>query len=143
MPTKKVTRKKKEGAGEAAKSSKYFAGIGRRKQSVARVKVVEAGGENSAIIVNKKELKEYLPLPELSGIASSPLDVVGESKNFSVTVKVSGGGIRGQAEAIRLGLARALVLFNDQFKKPLRDLKYLTRDDRVVERKKPGLTKGG
>ncbi len=141
MATKKESKKKKDAEIKSApKSSRYFSGIGRRKASVARVRIVERKEKSGAFLVNKKEIKVYFPLSELQGIVVSPLSVAGTA-SFSVSVKVSGGGIRGQAEAIRLGLSRALVSFDKELKKPLRVFGYLTRDDRIVERKKAGLKK--
>ena len=143
MPTKKKESKKKKPAEpkSAPKSSRYFSGVGRRKTSVARVRIVESKEKSVPFLVNGKEIKLYFSLPNLQETAASPLGVAGGAVGFSVSVKASGGGIRGQAEAIRLGLSRALVSFSEEFKKPLRALGYLTRDDRIVERKKPGLKK--
>lgn len=138
---KKESKKKKDAEAKSApKSSRYFSGVGRRKASVARVRIVESKEKSAPFLVNEKEMKLYFSLPDLQETAASPLSVAGAA-SFSVSVKVSGGGIRGQAEAIRLGMARALVSFSEEFKKPLRALGYLTRDDRIVERKKAGLKK--
>jgi len=129
---------------EKKESKKYYQGIGRRKSAVAQVRLFVAPGKKSAeedILVNGKSFNDFFGLSELREIVSSALKSVGEASAFKATVVVKGGGIRGQAEAIRLGIARALVVFNESFKKPLRDLGYLTRDARIVERKKPGLKK--
>jgi len=125
---------------------KYFQGTGRRKQSVARVKVFVASRKKDPktepdILVNKKPYKDYFALSELREIAASPLKAVSAGEVSNITVVVQGGGVRGQAEAIRLGIARALVALNDEFKKTLKDIGYLTRDARVTERKKAGLKK--
>lgn len=129
-----------------AKSSKYFQGVGRRKSAVAQVRLFQLSEKKTAqdqeeILVNGKSFNDFFGLSELREIVSSPLKSIGEASAFKATVVVKGGGIRGQAESVRLGIARALVVFDESFKKPLRDLGYLTRDARIVERKKPGLKK--
>jgi len=127
-----------------SKSNKYYKGIGRRKSAVAQVRLFAVPGKKAAeedIVVNGKSFNDFFGLSELREIVSSALKSVGATAGFKATVIVKGGGIRGQAEAIRLGIARALVVFDESFKKPLRDLGYLTRDARIVERKKPGLKK--
>ena len=150
MPTaKKPAKKESKGANPAAKIvpvEKYFQGIGRRKLSTARVKVfVSAAKKDSKtepeIVVNGKPYKDYFTLLELKEIVGSPLQAVSSEGISVVSVTVRGGGIRGQAESARLGIARALVLKDQEFKKTLKDLGYLTRDARMVERKKPGLKK--
>lgn len=120
------------------KAGRYFEGIGRRKTAVARVRVVPGKG---GISVNDKEAKEYFRIRGLQQIISSPLDNLKMADKFDVSAKVSGGGINAQAEAFRLGLSRALVLLNPDLKKPLRGLGFMTRDSRMVERKKYGLKK--
>ena len=122
------------------KVKKYFEAVGRRKTSVARVRVFEGGKENG-IVINNKNKEEYLSTPELIEIITSPLRATGTEETISVSAKVVGGGIRGQAEAIRLGVSRALIKFNGDFSQTLRDLDYLKRDPRRKERKKPGLKK--
>ena len=129
-----------------AKSSKYFQGVGRRKSAVAQVRLFAVKEKKTAqdqedILVNGKHFSDFFGLGELREIVSSPFKSVGGTSAFKATVVVKGGGIRGQAESVRLGIARALVVFDESFKKPLRDLGYLTRDARIVERKKPGLKK--
>jgi len=93
------------------------------------------------ISINGKSYKDYFPLLELKEIVESPMKAVSSDGISEVVVAVRGGGIRGQAESVRLGIARALVLKDQEFKKTLKDLGYLTRDARMVERKKPGLKK--
>ena len=117
---------------------RYFEGIGRRKTAVARVRIVPGKG---GISVNNKEAKEYFRMQKLQQIIVSPLDNLKMADKFSVSANVSGGGINAQAEALRLGLSRALVLLNPVLKKPLRGFGLLTRDSRMVERKKYGLKK--
>ncbi len=147
-PSKSDKKTSEEAVSEKTpKSADYFPGLGRRKEAVARVRIFSSSSKDTAsekkldLIVNKKPYEHYFSRDELRNIASSPLRLTGEKKNFSVTVQVSGGGIRGQAEAIRLAISRALATHNIELRKPLRDLGYLTRDDRAVERKKAGLKK--
>lgn len=122
---------------------KYFRGIGRRKLSIAGAKIYLSSENKSdqEFLINGKPYKDYFSLTELQDIVISPLKAVSVPNISKISVAVRGGGIRGQSEATRLGIARALVLLNADFKKTLRDLGYLTRDARVVERKKPGLKK--
>lgn len=126
---------------------KYFSGVGRRKLAVARVRVFYLGSKEQEtakehdISVNNKSYNEYFKLPDLREIVALPLKSAGQNASFVVSVKVRGGGMRGQAEAIRLGIVRALVLYDENLRKSFRDLGYLTRDARVVERKKAGLKK--
>jgi small subunit ribosomal protein S9 len=129
---------------EKKESNKYYKGIGRRKSAVAQVRLFATPGNKSDkedIIVNGKTFIDFFGVVELQEIVSSALKSIGATSSFKATVIVKGGGIRGQAEAIRLGIARAMVVFDEAYKKPLRDLGYLTRDARIVERKKPGLKK--
>ena len=138
---KKAESPKREG-GLYAK--KYFQGIGRRKRSVAQVRIYFDNNKASSaedFLINDKCLKSYFPLAELRDIPVSPLKAVNKLDSFKVSVKVKGGGLRGQAEAIRLGVSRALVSYDEEFKRTLGDLGYLTRDARMVERKKAGLKK--
>jgi len=118
--------------------SRYFEGIGRRKTAVARVRILSGKGQVS---VNGQDLKKYFKISRLEKSAIAPLINLKLSDQFDLTAKVRGGGLKAQAEAVRLGLARALVLSSDEFKKRLRNLGFLTRDSRMVERKKPGLKK--
>lgn len=120
-----------------ARKAKYWEGVGRRKTGVAQVRIFSKG--NKEFIVNTKELKYYFPIVFLREIANSPLEVLSLSDKFKVLVKVSGGGINAQAEAIRHGLSRALIKFNPNFRKKLKKFGFLTRDSRMKERKKFGL----
>ncbi len=114
----------------------YIYKIGRRKNAVAQIRFyLKDGGK---IEVNRKDYQQFFPYHEYQEIILAPLKLVGEEKH-DVKIFVNGGGTRGQAEAIRLGLARALVQYNPDYKKSLRGVGYLTRDPRVKERKKPGL----
>lgn len=123
---------------------KYYAAIGRRKSSIVRVRLFETEADTPAVdnvIMNEKKLKVFLPLADLQEIVVSPFAVAGGEIKFRVQANARGGGIRGQAEAARLAIARALVKFNEDLRKSLRAAGYLTRDDRAVERKKAGLKK--
>ena len=112
--------------------------LGRRKAAVARVFVRNGDGK---IVINGKSINEYFPQAHIRNKVSDPFNVANIENSFEIRVNVNGGGITGQAEAIRLGIARALVKINADFKKPLKDQKLLTRDARVVERKKYGRPK--
>ena len=112
--------------------------IGRRKASVARLYLKSGSGK---IKVNGKDYKEYFPQDHIRLSFIDPFKVVGIDMEYDIKTNVKGGGFKGQAEAARLALARALVKINEDFRKPLKDKKYLTRDARVVERKKPGRPK--
>ena len=112
--------------------------IGRRKHSVARVYVKSGKGN---IIVNNKNYKEYFPTPLLQYKLEQSQNTISSSKNFDVKINVFGGGLTGQAEAIRLGIARALIKLDSENKSVLRKEGLVTRDPRMVERKKPGQRK--
>lgn len=120
---------------------KYFYAVGKRKEAVAQVRLYPTEKTEEPVIINGRELNDYFGLSRLQNIIKAPLLNTGQDGKFQVFVKVSGGGINGQAEAARLGISRAIVKFNEVFKKPLKDLGFLTRDARAVERKKPGLKK--
>ena len=126
-PTKKTD--KKEG--------RYFEAVGRRKTAIARVRIFSGKGQAT---VNDKPIKEYFPLARHSRTALSPINDL-KLEDFRVSAKISGGGIAAQAEAVRHGIARALILVEPDFKKRLRAMGFLTRDPRMVERKKYGLKK--
>lgn len=112
-----------------------YKGLGRRKSSIAKVILVPGKGE---IIVNGKSTKEYFPNALVIQDLEQPLVLTGTLKSFDVKVKAEGGGFNGQAGAIRLGIARALVSANPEFKKLLKQSKMMTRDSRSKERKKYG-----
>ena len=118
-------------------ADQYYEGIGRRKESSARVRVTQGTGNFS---VNEKELKEYFTrMGDVDSILS-PFRSTGENQaQYDVTVKVGGGGVTGQTDAVQLGLARAFVKMNPDYISTLRKDGLLTRDPRVKERKKPGL----
>lgn len=112
--------------------------IGRRKTSVARVYVEPGNGE---IKVNARDFKEYFPTGPLQYIVTHAQQTVSANGQYDIKINVDGGGIKGQAEASRLGIARALVKINEEHKPLLRKEGLLTRDPRMVERKKPGQKK--
>ena len=112
--------------------------IGRRKASVARVYLSNGTGK---IKINGRDYKEYFPLLHISAHVIAPLVELDLLANYDVKVNVNGGGFRGQSEAIRLGISKALVKINAEHRAPLKIKKYLTRDARVVERKKFGKPK--
>ena len=112
--------------------------IGRRKTSVARINMQSGKG---AIKVNNRELSEYFPSEILQTIVKQPLVKVDQDGNFDVKINVFGGGLTGQAEATRLAIARALVEVDEENKSALKSEGFLTRDPRMVERKKPGRRK--
>jgi small subunit ribosomal protein S9 len=123
---------------------KYIEGIGRRKTAVARVRIYDASKKTKdfEIIVNGKDYKDYFSnLIEFIKIVNAPLRKLKAFGIYKVSVKVKGGGLRGQAEAIRLGLSRALVKLNPEWRPRFRKAGFLTRDPREVERKKYGLKK--
>jgi small subunit ribosomal protein S9 len=111
---------------------------GRRKTAVARVYVRKGSGNVS---VNGRDYKTYFPVIHVQGKVVDPLLTVDVQNLYDIKVNVKGGGIKGQAEAVRLGIARALVRINADFRSPLKAKKYLTRDPRAVERKKYGKPK--
>lgn len=141
MPEKSTRIKKAiklEKENTLVKPERYFEAVGRRKSSVARVRLyTKKGGAE----INKRQLENYFPVATLRSKVLSPLDKMKVADKIGVTAKVKGGGSTGQAEAIRLGIARALTKFNPEFKKRLRRFGLLTRDSRVVERKKYGFKK--
>jgi small subunit ribosomal protein S9 len=112
--------------------------VGRRKSSVARVYVTKGSGN---IVVNGKDLKEYFPMPMVQASVTDPIRISQVEGQYDIKVNVVGGGFKGQAEAIRMGISRALVKINEDLKKGLKEKKYLTRDPREVERKKFGKPK--
>ncbi len=116
-----------------------FNAVGRRKNAVARVYLRPNG--SGKIVVNKRDYTEYFPTVWRQTAVTSPFKVTETEGQFDVVVNARGGGMTGQAEAVRLGIARALVSFNDELKKPLRDAGFMTRDPRMVERKKYGQPK--
>jgi len=120
-------------------SVQYYEAVGRRKESTARVRLMDGSGR---FVVNEKEATVYFPrIGDLHDILRTFSTVGQDANKYDITVKVSGGGTTGQTEAVRLGLARALMLLNGEWRSALRKQGLVTRDARVKERKKPGLKK--
>lgn len=117
---------------------RYFESVGRRKTSVARVRLYP---KKSGIAVNGGDYKQYFKIPKHQNTVSSALDLMNAPEKFGVEAKVFGGGLTGQSEAVRHGISQALVKLNATYRKRLRASGFLTRDSRMVERKKYGLKK--
>jgi len=109
--------------------------IGRRKTAVARVYLKEGSGR---ITINHRDFKEYFPTSVLQYTANEAFEVTRTGQKFDVSANIDGGGYKGQAEALRMAIARALVKLDPDYRKPLKEKGLLTRDPRMVERKKPG-----
>lgn len=124
---------------EKTTKKNYYQAVGRRKQSVAVVKILKGQGK---VTVNSKDAKDYFQENQafIHNI-KAPMELLSKSKEYDIEAKVEGGGLNGQADAIRLGVARALVELSDDFRTSLKKHGYLTRDPRKKERKKPGLKK--
>jgi len=112
--------------------------LGRRKTAVARVYLTEGKGN---ITINKRELNEYFPVGTLQYVVQQPLHLCEVAGQYDIKVNLDGGGLTGQAEALRLGISRALLQVNAEFRPKLKAAGFLTRDPREVERKKPGQPK--
>jgi len=119
------------------KKRTYLFAVGRRKAAIARVRYHRKG--EGKFIVNNKKVEEYFPTEELRQIAVSPLKNLDHKLTTDITIRVTGGGIKGQAESIRLGIARVLVALDSKYRPQLKRFGYLVRDARVKERKKYGL----
>ena len=116
--------------------SNYYYGTGRRKSSVARVRVYPGTGK---ITINDRDIDDYFGLETLKLIVRQPLALTGTTEKFDIVIRVAGGGVTGQAGAIRHGIARALLLADETYRAPLKAAGLLTRDPRMKERKKYGL----
>ena len=114
----------------------YFYGTGRRKSSVARVRIYNGSGK---ITINDRDIDDYFGLETLKLIVRQPLALTGTADKFDIVCRVNGGGVTGQAGAIRHGIARALLLYNAELRAELKKAGFLTRDPRMKERKKYGL----
>ena len=125
-------------AKSGAKKKLQYWGTGRRKKAIARVRLVAGNG---SVNVNRRSLDDYFGLDTLKLIVNQPLALVGAADKFDVIVNVKGGGLSGQAGAIRHGITRALVVADEAYKAELKKAGYLTRDPRMKERKKYGLKK--
>jgi small subunit ribosomal protein S9 len=124
---------------EATTKNRYIEAVGRRKTATARVRITPA--TKTSIIVNDKDVKDYFVTEELQMIAGEAISKSEVGEKFNVTVHVNGGGIHAQAEAVRHGISRTLVLRDEELKNKLKKLGFLKRDSRQVERKKFGLKK--
>jgi len=124
---------------------KYYEAVGRRKSAIARVRLISAGPDKSIkkgnLLINDKPYKEYFSILALQKKIEAPFARLKAISMFGGTVKVKGGGIAGQADAVQHGISRALIVFDDGFRKKLKKSGYLTRDSRVKERKKFGKKK--
>ncbi len=117
------------------KNNVFWKATGRRKSSIARV-MMSAG--KGSFTINKREIKEYFGRHTLKMVLEQPLDIIEVNGKYDISVKVNGGGLSGQAGAIRLGIARCLEQINSDYRPPLKEAGMLTRDSREVERKKYG-----
>ncbi len=137
-PKKKAAPKAVKSESKVNTPDRYFEAKGGRKTAVARVRLF---ANRNGVMVNGKELAQYFPELDLQETVRRPLVAMSVEQGMGVTAKVSGGGLRGQADAVSLGIARALTLFDGEMRKRLRKEDLLTRDPRAVERKKYGLKK--
>ena len=117
-------------------SKAYFYGTGRRKSSVARVRIYNGTGK---VTINDRDIDDYFGLETLKLIARQPLTLTGTNEKFDIVCRVAGGGVTGQAGAIRHGVARALLQYDAELRQSLKKAGFLTRDPRMKERKKYGL----
>jgi small subunit ribosomal protein S9 len=122
-------------------SERYVYAVGRRKTSIARVRLYPTSEEDKKVVVNNKPIREYFGTVALEGVALAPLKAAGLLDTFRVSIITRGGGLHGQAGAIKLGIARSLIKHDPLLRPTLKALGFLTRDARMVERKKPGLKK--
>ena len=126
-------------AKKVANKKNQFGGTGRRKKSIARVRLIPEGNGN--IIINGKTVDEYFDLDTLKIIVKQPLVLTETENKFDIYANVVGGGVAGQAGAVRHGIARAMVLYDEKYKEEIKKAGLLTRDPRMKERKKYGLKK--
>lgn len=122
-----------------AAAGRYIEAVGRRKTSTARVRITEATKET--VVVNDKDVKTYFPTAELQKIVAEAVEKSKVAGKFTISVKVVGGGIHSQAEAVRHGLSRTIIKFDEETRKRLKKLGFLKRDPRMKERRKFGLKK--
>lgn len=142
MPTQ-ATKEKKPlvGQDKTVKKTQYIEGIGRRKEAVARVRITEAGKDTNTFTVNNKQVKHYFPTKEMQLIAYEGVSKIKAEDKFNISVHIKGGGIHSQAEALRHGLSRALIIFDEGWRTKLKKSGLLKRDPRMKERKKFGKKK--
>jgi small subunit ribosomal protein S9 len=136
--SEKVSKASKEEVKESVFAGEYFYATGKRKTSVAQVRLYPAGKKEAKTLVNGKDSDAYFGIYRLQTAVKAPLVSSGQEGKFNVSAKVTGGGISAQADAVQLGIARCLIKFDATLQKALKDLGFLTRDSRIVERKKPG-----
>ncbi|MFZ2193391.1 MAG: 30S ribosomal protein S9 [Candidatus Moraniibacteriota bacterium] len=122
------------------KAEKYFYAVGKRKTAIAQVRIYPTK-KPVEMLINDKKATKYFSVATSVDLTKAPFLITGAEDKFNVTVRVAGGGINAQMEAIRLGISRALIKFDETLRKSLKSNGLLTRDSRVVERKKPGLKK--
>ncbi len=137
---KQISKKNTRAISAKTSMERYFEAVGRRKTAVARVRIFNSASGH-AVIVNNKNLGDYFPLKKYQEIVKAPFAVMPAKTTLKTTVSVTGGGLNAQAEAIRLGITRALIILNPELRPPLKMLGFLTRDQRMVERKKFGSRK--
>lgn len=118
-------------------SKTYFYANGKRKEAIARVRIYPGG--KGEVEVNEKKIEDYFSSDEMVGCVRSPMKLVGQEGSYDVTIRVEGGGMQGQAEACRHGVAKALVVADAELRGQMKVAGFLTRDARIKERKKPGL----
>ena len=134
-PAKTAAKEQQKPAKNEPDKAGYYWGTGRRKSSVARVRIKPGNGK---MLINKKQLSDYFKREQDRKAVLAPLRRVDAEKTFDIFVNVRGGGSTGQSGATLLGIARALKKYDENYAQPLRDGGHLTRDSRMVERKKPG-----
>lgn len=137
-PAKKKPSPKKDEAALPVKAERFTEAVGRRKTSTARARIFAGSG---AVKINERDPKQYFPTEELQGIIEAPFKKVKPEKGFSISVKVFGGGIHSQAEAVRHAISRALIKSDSELRKKLKRAGFLKRDPRAKERRKFGLKK--
>jgi small subunit ribosomal protein S9 len=135
LPAKTAAKEQQKPAKKEPDKGGYYWGTGRRKSSVARVRIKPGNGK---MLINKKQLSDYFKREQDRKAVLAPLRTVDAEKSFDIFVNVRGGGSTGQSGATLLGIARALKKYDENYAQPLRDGGHLTRDSRMVERKKPG-----
>jgi len=138
MENKKITKNEDISDKPAKLKGKYFTVLGKRKTAVARIRIYKKG--TGLITVNGEKLNTYFASADIT-VVKNPLKLTGQLKELDFSVNVRGGGKKGQAEAIRNGLAKGMVLIDEKYKESLRAKGWITRDARKKERKKPGLKK--
>ena len=137
----KVKKEKEEKPEKVKAKARYLEDVGRRKTAIARVRISarSVGSAGKSFLVNERTLENYFPTLELQEIVLSPFKLTDCLNQFDLSVRIKGGGVHAQAEAVRHGISKCLVVFNPDSKKRLKKAGYLTRDPRMRERKKFGL----